>query len=649
MAISEFIYGLHDAGGESHMGANKGWIVWTQAIGTSGSGGDDYSHHSNQGYGVIVRLNHGYESSGTLPVEAQYDQFAARCADYVASSHGVDYWIIGNECNLPREWPQNINGDPNTGEAITATRYVKCYNKCYAAIKAKSPNAQICPAPTATWSPPFPGRGVDDFLKYWTNCLTGIGAAKIDGLILHAYTHGCDPSLVTSTEKMQNDPYKDVYYHFFVYKNLMAAIPADMRTKPVLITECDQLVECGTGSNPIHAWRNTNSGWVRNIYEEIDRWNRANTQKIRCVALFRWELATEGPYTFGIRDKPGVIADFEGAVAASYKWGVVIDPGDLIPGVPIGTNVARTATVATDSNFSASYTGQKAIDGIISQESKWTSANTPPPHWLKLDLGAHKTVTGFIVRHAESGGVDASFFNTQAFCIQSGQTFDGPWTNEGVVNNSAQDEETFLRYPTPKSLRYVRLFITDPGPDNYARIPEFEVVGQGDVVDPGDGDKIKQNFETMPPWSSSFDAVWGGPAKFTIVPGGTIGNCLRAKRLGPGSSSRVQVFPIPANRSCTISIWMRSSGGSTPYWAECAFKLGEAGAADFDAGNGWTLIKKFSNQVSGDVSNGNGNVWTKYTRTFQSQANTRLSVGFKLGGQADTAPIVKWDTLRIKV
>jgi hypothetical protein len=30
----------------------------------------------------------------------------------------------------------------------------------------------------------------------------------------------------------------------------------------------------------------------------------------------------------------------------------------------------------------------------------------------------------------------------------------------------------------PKRLRYVRLLITDPGIDNYARIPELEVWGQ---------------------------------------------------------------------------------------------------------------------------------------------------------------------------
>jgi len=115
-----YIYGMHDPGGEWMMGNNKGWIVWTEAIGTSGSGGANYSSWSNQGYGVIVRLNNGYGSSGTLPYDSQYAAFASRCANFIQNSSGVDYWIIGNECNLPREWPGNVNGDRN--KACTKAR-----------------------------------------------------------------------------------------------------------------------------------------------------------------------------------------------------------------------------------------------------------------------------------------------------------------------------------------------------------------------------------------------------------------------------------------------------------------------------------------------------------------------------------------------
>lgn len=648
MAISPYIYGLHDAGGESHMGQNKGWIVWTKAIGTSGSGGDDYSGWSNQGYGVIVRLNNGYEPAGTLPVQSAYPAFAQRCADYVRNSPGVDYWIIGNECNLPREWPQNVPGDPNSREPITVSRYVDCYKQCHAAIKAKSSHARICPAPCGTYAPPFPEHGVPEgFVTYWIDCLKGIGAAKIDGLILHAYTHGHEPQLVTSEVKM-GPPYEDIYYHFFVYKNLMEKIPLDMRNKPVLITECNQVPL----PNSTLTWKDENSGWVREVYKEINRWNATRPQKIMCVALFRWEHAMEGQLTYSIRDKHGVIADFKDAVALGYRWGdpppdqVEPDPGYMIPGIPSGTNLATNTTAITDSIYGASYTGQQAVDGVTSHESKWVSADQPGDHWLALDLGTQRTVTGFVVRHASSGGVDAPFFNTQAFKIQSASSFDGPWTTEAVVDNAAQAQETSRKYLIAKSLRYVRLYITDPGPDNIARIPEFEVWGQASTQE---GPTIKENFETMPPWSSEFDAAWGGPAKFKIAAGGRTGNCLRAKRVTKGSSSRVRVFDIAPNTDYRVVIWMCSPGGSTPYWAECAFKLGEATAADFDGGQGWTIVHKFANPASGSATNGNQNVWTKYTKSFSSFGHTKVSVGFKLGSQTETAPVVKWDALRIKV
>jgi len=128
----------------------KGWIVETVEVG-GGSGGN-WSSYANAGYGVIVRLNQGYGYAGTIPPVSGYDDFAYRCGQYVKNSSGVEYWIIGNEPNLPCEWPGNIDGDPNTGEAITVANYVHCYGHCYDAIKGQVSTAKVCPAPRA------PGR-----------------------------------------------------------------------------------------------------------------------------------------------------------------------------------------------------------------------------------------------------------------------------------------------------------------------------------------------------------------------------------------------------------------------------------------------------------------------------------------------------------
>lgn len=989
-----YIYGIHDPGGESNMSSAKGWIVWTEAIGISGSGGVNYSSWSSQGYGVIVRLNNGYGSSGTIPYQSQYAQFASRCANFVQNSSGVDYWIIGNETNLPREWPGNNNGDPNTGEPITVARYVSCYTQCYNAIKAVAPGAKICPSPSGTWSPPWPAQGIEGFVDYWVNCLNGIGASKIDGLILHAYTHGCDPALVTSNQLM-GPPYQTIYYHFRVYLNYMSAIPASMNTKPVLITECNQNVECAGGGSPQHTWSNVNSGWVRNIYSEINNWNNANAQKIRCVALFRWPVVPEGQYTFGWSDKSGVIQDFQQAVAFGYQWNtsaspiITRSPSTLSPstsqganaasqqftiqntgggtlsysitdnvswlsvtptsgtstgevdtitvnyatsslavgtynatititaggatnspqtiavtltvtapcdglgsGNPSGTNLSLTAAYYIESGRNLTdQTGRQALDGISTTKWCCNTSDTGGTSSLAVDLGSTATVTGYIIRHAQYGG-EPSYMNTEQYRVESGTSMFGPWTTEWTANNACQAQYNRFIYGTAKSLRYLRLVITDPGIDTWVRLPEFEIYGaagsrgtitvyaadyqgganaaQGtdyndtttgnaggqyrnqnvDIENSTDGRNnvgwiaanewlnypiqgqdggqytlfvryatpntgksahfklngatltgtltfsstggwqtwqtlnagtvslgsgwktlqlfcntdsfninrfwlepltvtpaitrspstlapsctvgsnaasqtftvqntgggtlnysisdnvswlsvtpatgtstgevdtitvnyttsglavgtyngtitisdpaasnnpqtiavtltvnsalitVSEDFNSMPAWSSSFDASWGGAAAWSIVSGGQAGTALQAVRSNSGSSAKVRVYSISANSNYTISVWIKCPS-STSYWAECAYKLGSNTAQDFDQNGGtWTMVKKFSDTGT----NGNGNVWTQYTLSFNSGSSTQISVGFKLGSSPGNGPTVLWDTLRI--
>ena len=101
---SEYIFGIHEPGGEGHMLelGRPGWIVFTEAIGASPTdmGGRDYRPWSDKGLGVIVRLNNGYHPAGTIPNAAHYADFAARCANFVANSPGCKIWIIGNEMNF---------------------------------------------------------------------------------------------------------------------------------------------------------------------------------------------------------------------------------------------------------------------------------------------------------------------------------------------------------------------------------------------------------------------------------------------------------------------------------------------------------------------------------------------------------------------
>ncbi|NLE57245.1 MAG: BACON domain-containing protein [Planctomycetes bacterium] len=156
---------------------------------------------------------------------------------------------------------------------------------------------------------------------------------------------------------------------------------------------------------------------------------------------------------------------------------------------------------------------------------------------------------------------------------------------------------------------------------------------------------VAEDFESMPSWSSSYDASWGGAATWSIVAGGQSGNALQASRGNLGSSVKVKVYNITASSNYTLTVYIKCPSSSAAYWAECAYRLGNYSAQDFDQNSGnWTMIQKFSNSGT----NGNGNVWTQYNKSFSSGGNTQISVGYKLGVSSGTAPTIQWDTLRIQ-
>lgn len=106
---SEYLFGLHEPGGEQLMldAGRPGWILFTEEVGRNPNdfSGKDFSPWSNRNLGVICRINHGYHPHGTIPHSAYYEDFARRCANYVANSQGCRIWIIGNETNFDVERP----------------------------------------------------------------------------------------------------------------------------------------------------------------------------------------------------------------------------------------------------------------------------------------------------------------------------------------------------------------------------------------------------------------------------------------------------------------------------------------------------------------------------------------------------------------
>ena len=340
--VSPYIFGIHavDITDDPHTKnairglyqgtGKKGWIFFTQVCGKTAHSiqpNDDirkfFWEWASRGYGVIVRLNHGYEPGGTLPESQYYDAFAAAAARWVelflkrTDVPQADYtWTIqiGNEQNNPREHP---GGFEHPTEHITPEMYADAFNKTYAKIKAVLPNAIVCPGAidpynymewkaqnNKRWRP----------LDYYTTMLANIHA--LDGIILHAYTHGPNLDAVTHLRRFtpETSPLADHYYDFQIYRLFMERIPAQWRDLPVYITEMNH-IHRPAGEHDL-GWVNQNTGWVRKVYEELNRWNQAPyAQQIRCGLLYRW-MGDQ----WAIDNKPGVLEDFKMALNNDYRW-----------------------------------------------------------------------------------------------------------------------------------------------------------------------------------------------------------------------------------------------------------------------------------------------------------------------------------------
>lgn len=357
---SEYIFGMHDPGGEQVMleAGKPGWVLLTIAVGSdpNDQSTGDFSPWSSRNLGVMVRLNNGYEPAGTIPLSRRYEDFARRCGSYVRGSRGCHIWIIGNEMNFlverpsldggrglespievpprdptapplsPRESPyrfdvlasdvagpaasRGLRRTAANREVIAPQLYARCYRLARAAIHAQPGHEQdqVLVGAVAPWNDQtkYPENPAGDWVRYFRDILELLGPDNCDGFTLHSYTHGDDPNLIHNQARL-NPPFQDYHYHFFTYRDFMAAVPASMRHLPAYITEADQDVE----------WRNENRGWVSKAYAEIDWWNnQPGNQQIRSLVLYRWPRHDR----WYIEGKQGVIDDFRQALRHEYKW-----------------------------------------------------------------------------------------------------------------------------------------------------------------------------------------------------------------------------------------------------------------------------------------------------------------------------------------
>ncbi|RIK37160.1 MAG: hypothetical protein DCC55_25140, partial [Chloroflexi bacterium] len=185
-----------------------------------------------------------------------------------------------------------------------------CYRLCREAIHRLPGHEddQVLVGAVAPWNTQtmYTGNANGDWALYFRDILAELGPLECDGFALHTYTHGPDPALISSDEKL-DPPFQNYHRHFRAYRDFLQAVPANMRHLPAYITETDQVTP----------WLDQNSGWVRRAYAEIHAWNQQpNNQRIRALALYRWPRLDR----WYIDGKSGVIEDFHFALQNDYRW-----------------------------------------------------------------------------------------------------------------------------------------------------------------------------------------------------------------------------------------------------------------------------------------------------------------------------------------
>ncbi len=308
--------------------------------------------------------------------------------------------------------------------------------------------------------------------------------------------------------------------------------------------------------------------------------------------------------------------------ASTGGWSGNMNQTAPVANVGSFTADASVATIILKSgNINGPLTGTK-FDNVVVSSTGGPPPNQPPT----ADASANPT-SGVAPLQVSFNGTGSSDPD------QDPLTYSWDWDDGTSSGSGATPSHTFN---TPGT--YVVTLTVNDGNGGTDDDTVTITVNSGAVT-------VTENFESMPSWSDTFNAGWGGGANWSIVGGGQSGNAFQANRSGQGSSVRTKVYTLSTNTNYTISIYMRQPSAGGTYWTEVAYRLGSHSAQSFDGSPGsWTMIKKFD---SGGT-NGNGDVWTQYSKTFNSGSNTQITVGYKVGSSGGGGPTVRWDTLRVQ-
>ncbi len=134
-------------------------------------------------------------------------------------------------------------------------------------------------------------------------------------------------------------------------------------------------------------------------------------------------------------------------------------------------NVAKQKNARADSEFNATYTASKAVDGnITDNNSRWLSADRAYPHWIEVDLQKEYSISMVKIYTGWNG------YNGPISDFQFQYWSNNQWVNILSVKDNANPESShgFMPVTTDK----VRLYATKGSSENVLRLYELEVYGQ---------------------------------------------------------------------------------------------------------------------------------------------------------------------------
>ena len=145
------------------------------------------------------------------------------------------------------------------------------------------------------------------------------------------------------------------------------------------------------------------------------------------------------------------------------------------------TNLALGAA-ATASSTLDRYAASNAVDGVVSDHSRWLSKDTPDPKWIELDLGRPQSIRSVHVYSGYEGGSTVRCFSIQIW-------EDDRWKEIASVSDNPAQAWAFP-LDAPVFSQRVRLMAMDPG---YVRLRELALFSE--IAPLGTGVRIEKGLE----------------------------------------------------------------------------------------------------------------------------------------------------------